>query len=191
MTHRELADKIETLDKQAPDGPIRYDEEGCSLDAHNDAVCMFHSAVEHERAIALVSLRNLAPDIVVALRAQADEIKRLAEGIILCIDASWRPNEARDWGRPELILSEYIGELYDEIHALRAEAIVRGSHKLDEAVKVAQRREAIKAAWKRINDERGWLERARQHDSRCRALFNTQNPHCTCGADAFRKLMEE
>ncbi len=226
MTARELAEKIETLDKQAPDGPIRYDVEGCSLDAHNDAVCMFHSAVEHERAIALVSLRNLAPDIVVSLRAQADEIKRLAEGIMLCIDASWRPNEARDWGRPELILGEYVGKLHDEIDALnlkavpsdrgpdgapgspclaaylelrdeiarlKAEAIVQGSHKLDEAAKVALRRETIKAAWVRITGSRGWLSGVDYHDGRCAcALLFKPNPliFCTCGADDFRRLME-
>ncbi len=182
MTHRELAERIEVLDKQAPDGPIRYDEEGFFLDAHNDAVCMFHSSVEHERAIALVSLRNLAPDIVAALRSQADEIDRL-QG-----ESRHREMEGL------LALLPERKALRDEIDALKAEAIVQGSHKLDEAVKVAKRREAIKAAWVRITGSRGWLSGVDYHEGRCaRALLFKPNPliFCTCGADDFRKLMEE
>ena len=43
--------------------------------------------------------------------------KAVCEGIMMAIDSSWRPNEARDWGRPELILGEYVGDLRDELAA--------------------------------------------------------------------------
>ena len=77
----------------------------------------------------------------------------------------------------------------DEIDALRAAAIVQGSLKLDEAVKVAKQREAVRTAWKRITGSLGWLSCVDGHDSRCCVFFN---PHeCACGADAFRRMMEE
>ena len=46
--------------------------------------------------------------------------KAVCEGIMMAIDSSWRPNEARDWGRPELILSEYVGDLRNELAAEKA-----------------------------------------------------------------------
>lgn len=44
----------------------------------------------------------------------SEENKRLAEGIMRCVDAGWRPNAARDWTRPELILAEYISDIRDD-----------------------------------------------------------------------------
>ena len=46
--------------------------------------------------------------------------KAVCEGIMMSIDSSWRPNEARDWGRPELILGEYVGDLRNELAAEKA-----------------------------------------------------------------------
>jgi hypothetical protein len=40
-----------------------------------------------------------------------EENKRLAEGIMCCVDTGWRPNSARDWSRPELVLAEYISDI--------------------------------------------------------------------------------
>lgn len=58
-----------------------------------------------------VAVSNLAR----AEHAEA-ETKRLADGIMRCVDAGWRPHEARNWSRPELVLAEYVGELRARIH---------------------------------------------------------------------------
>ena len=78
-----------------------------------------------------------------------------------------------------------------EIDALKAAAIVQGSIKLDEAVKQAKRREAIKAAWDRVTRSRGWLSCLHKHNSRCQSNGIHHLDGCTCGADDFRRLMEE
>jgi len=47
----------------------------------------------------------------------------------------------------------------------------------------------IMAAWDRICSNRGWLSCHQAHDLRCERLMHLDG--CVCGADQFRRLMEE
>lgn len=115
------------------------------------------------------------------LLAQAEEIERLKTEATLLANQSFIT--IKSW-------KNIIHGLVAEIDALKAAAIVQGNTKLAEWAKVAKHREAIKAAWKRINGGRGWLSCMDTHDCRC-PKFHDGRADCTCGADAFRKLMEE
>jgi hypothetical protein len=80
--------------------------------------------VAANRGAPAMALRRMAAWMVVGPSGQAvlnqaaaeldrlrEENRRLVEGIMRCVDAGWRPNAARDWTRPELILAEYISDL--------------------------------------------------------------------------------
>lgn len=55
-----------------------------------------------------------------------DAEKRMAEGIMQCVDAGWRPNDAKDWSRPELILAEYVNSLQRQVEgALTANNVLQ------------------------------------------------------------------
>lgn len=46
----------------------------------------------------------------------------MAEGIMQCIDASWRENQAQDWTRPELVLQEYVDDIRAQLAAMTERA---------------------------------------------------------------------
>ena len=118
------------------------------------------------------------------LRAQADEIYRLKDVVK---HAEYWEAVRRDERDSQAAAA---ASLRAEIDALKAAAIVAGSLKLDEACKVATRREAIKAAWGWISGRGGWLSCVGEHDGRCDYERGVMDNRCTCGADDFRRLME-
>lgn len=89
------------------------------------------------------------------------------------------------------LLADTLRAQADEIAALKAAAIVQGNIKLAEWAKWETRREAVKAAWKRITSSQGWLSCVEHHDMRCPANgIHYPECGCRCGADAYRKLMD-
>ena len=154
MTASDLTTKIEALDKAAPDAPWEYGLQGYGyiLDEHDDVIFTCEN-IEDQQGQAIVALRNLAPEIIVALREQAAEISRLQE-------------ESRQREKEGMVA------LVTERKALQDWLV------------------AIKIAWRHITGSQGWLSCVEAHDCRCernRSISDT----CACGADAFRRLMEE
>ncbi len=130
------------------------------------------------------------------LRSQADEIDALKAAAIVAGNLKldeWAKLETQLCSRAQQVknLMVEVDRLKDVVrHAEYWEAV--RTEERDAAVKVANEREAIKAAWLRITGSQGWLSCAYFHDCRCpKSLPKTCDLTCACGADDFRRLMEE
>lgn len=103
-------------------------------------------------------------DALTTQRATAEclhgRVTAMAEGIIQCVDSAWREGGARDWSRPELVLTEYVESLRGDVARLqdaltlavetRNAAQVESTQNVERRRAAEQERDRFEAALRRV-----------------------------------------